>query len=233
MNETVILNQNNLPAKLDDLTKFVLIGREKLVAVRAEIRAIDKVGLAKEVRKQKLEEAQFISEAVLDAEVRIGELMQAIPKAAKGTGANQYKNAEIDSGVDFSKSKSKSNPEPESSEPEELKLESEVKNAEAEEIHAEDNSRTSQTESKAEDNSDKPKTKSEIIKETGFTPKQAERFQQLASHPEAVAPRGKSPSKLISRGQALTSIYLIRARSTESYTPTRRGSITTSKTRQN
>ena len=31
----------------------------------AEIRAIEKVGLAEEVRKQKLEEAQAISEAVL------------------------------------------------------------------------------------------------------------------------------------------------------------------------
>ncbi|MBR0221455.1 MAG: hypothetical protein IJQ63_06750, partial [Synergistaceae bacterium] len=123
MNEAVILNQNNLPAKLEDLTKFVLIGREKLVAVRAEIRAIDKVGLAQEVRKQKLEEAQFISEAVLDAEVRIGELMQAVSKAAGGD--RRSGNFKIDSGVDFEKFKS---------EPEELKLESEVKNAEAEEI---------------------------------------------------------------------------------------------------
>lgn len=67
----------NLPTTIDDLSKFVLVGREKLVAVRAEIRAIDKVGLAQEVREQKLREAQDISEAVLDAEVRIGELMAA------------------------------------------------------------------------------------------------------------------------------------------------------------
>lgn len=71
----------NLPANIDDLAKFALIGREKLVAVRAEIRAIDKVGLAQEVREQKLREAQEISEAVLDAEVRIGELMAKVPKA--------------------------------------------------------------------------------------------------------------------------------------------------------
>ena len=57
-----------------------MIGREKLVAVRAEIRAIDKVGLAQEVRQQKLKEAQDIAEAVLDAEVRIGELMAKVPK---------------------------------------------------------------------------------------------------------------------------------------------------------
>jgi N6-adenosine-specific RNA methylase IME4 len=71
----------DLPANIDDLSKFVLVGREKLVAVRAEIRAIDKVGLAQEVREQKLKEAQDIADAVLDAEVRIGELMSRVPKA--------------------------------------------------------------------------------------------------------------------------------------------------------
>ena len=77
----IILSEKNLPANIGDLAKFVLVGREKLVAVRAEIRAIDKVGLAEDVRRQKLEEAQAISEAVLDAEVRIGELMAQIPKS--------------------------------------------------------------------------------------------------------------------------------------------------------
>ena len=80
MNELTITN-GNLPANLEDLSKFVLVGREKLVAVRAAIRAIDKVGVAQEVRKQKLEEGQEIAEAVLDAEVRIGQLMAATPKA--------------------------------------------------------------------------------------------------------------------------------------------------------
>jgi hypothetical protein len=76
-----IINVNHaLPTTIDDLSKFVLVGREKLVAVRAEIRAIDKVGLAQEVRQQKLQEAQDIAEAVLDAEVRIGELMREVPK---------------------------------------------------------------------------------------------------------------------------------------------------------
>lgn len=71
---------NQLPTTLQELEKFVVVGREKLTAVRAEIRAIDKVGLAKEVRAQKLREAQALGEAVLDAEVRLGELMAAIPK---------------------------------------------------------------------------------------------------------------------------------------------------------
>ena len=74
-----------LPDNLEDLSKFVLIGREKLNAVRAEIRAIDKVGLAKEVHDQKLAEAQEIAEAVLDAEVKLGELTKDMEKAV-----NQY-----------------------------------------------------------------------------------------------------------------------------------------------
>ena len=80
----IIYQNKNLPANMEDLSKFVLIGREKLVAVRAEIRAIERVGLAQEVRKQKLKEAQDIAEAVLDAEVRIGELMAKVPKASGG-----------------------------------------------------------------------------------------------------------------------------------------------------
>lgn len=70
-----------LPDTLDDLSKFVLVGREKLNAVRAEIRAIQAVGLAKEVHEQKLAEAQDIADAVLDAEVKIGELTSQMEKA--------------------------------------------------------------------------------------------------------------------------------------------------------
>lgn len=75
---------NNLPATIEDLAGFVLIGREKLVAVRAEIRAIDKLNLAESVRQQKRDEAQMLSEALLDAEVKIGELLKKIPKDPGG-----------------------------------------------------------------------------------------------------------------------------------------------------
>lgn len=84
MNELSAMTKQ-LPDTLPDLSKFALIGREKLNAVRAEIRAIEKVGLAKEVHEQKLLEAQEIAEAVLDAEAKIGELTAKIPKAS-----NQY-----------------------------------------------------------------------------------------------------------------------------------------------
>lgn len=76
MNEIITTSQTQLPDTIPDLAKFVLIGRDKLKAVRAEIHAIDKVGMAREVYQQKLEEAQEIAEVVTDAECRIGELLK-------------------------------------------------------------------------------------------------------------------------------------------------------------
>lgn len=92
MNELETVNRM-LPDTLPELSKFVLIGREKLNAVRAEIRAIEKVGLAKEVHEQKLLEAQEIAEAVLDAEAKIGELTAKIPKATKDNARKQFDNS--------------------------------------------------------------------------------------------------------------------------------------------
>ncbi|GHU54862.1 hypothetical protein AGMMS49975_15840 [Clostridia bacterium] len=82
MDELVIQNAQ-LPTALDDLAKFALVGREKLTAVRAEIRAIERLKLADDVRAQKKEEAQYIAEVVIDAEMRIGELLKSI-KAESG-----------------------------------------------------------------------------------------------------------------------------------------------------
>jgi DNA modification methylase len=152
MSEITTVN-NSLPTTIEDLSKFVLIGREKLVAVRAEIRAIQKVGLAQEVREQKLAEAQEIAEAVLDAEVRIGELMAKVPKASHDRG-NQYTGGKstLVSGS---------------------------------------------------------QTKTEVIKAAGFTPKQVERFETLAKHPEIVEQakaEARENDDVVSRSLALNMI---------------------------
>lgn len=105
MQEEIVIQNSNLPNKIEDLAKFVLVGREKLTAVRANIRAIDKLQLAEEVREQKKEEAQMLAEALLDAEVRIGDLLKQIPKASGGDRkSSKIKN---DSGVDFEKTETK------------------------------------------------------------------------------------------------------------------------------
>ena len=85
---SLVRQKTHLPVKINELVKFVLIGREKLVAIRAQIRAIDKLDLATGVREQKKEEATMLAGALLDAEARIGELIKNIPnkKATAGEG---------------------------------------------------------------------------------------------------------------------------------------------------
>lgn len=129
MNE-LMNREMTLPDTLTDLTKFVLVGREKLVSVRAEIRAIEKVELAQEVRDQKRQEAQMLSEALLDAEVRLGDLLKQIPKRAGGDRRS----------VDF----------------------------------------------KTDNTVYFEKPKKEVIKELGFSEKQAQRFETLADNKDLV-----------------------------------------------
>jgi DNA modification methylase len=102
MNELTV-TQSNIPANIEDLAKFVLIGRDKLQSVRAEISAISKLGLAKEVYEQKKAEAQEIAETVTLAEMRTGELLKAIPKASGGDRKSDKIKSNI--GVTFEKTK--------------------------------------------------------------------------------------------------------------------------------
>lgn len=151
MGELIVSREGKLPTRIEDLSKFVLVGREKLVAVRAEIRAIDKVGLAQEVREQKLHEAQDIADAVLDAEVRIGELMSKVPTQSR---YNAIKRQDTDV-PSF-------------------------------------------------------QTKTEVIEQAGFTPKQVQRFETLAAHPEIVE-RAKAEARkreeIVTRSSALELIH--------------------------
>lgn len=163
----VISAKNTIPSTIKDLSKFILIGRERLISVRAEIRAIDKLGLARDVREQKLAEAQAIAEAVLDAEVRIGELFAELPKNKVGRPSQI-----IDSTVDNFP------------------------------------------------------MKSEVIREAGFSQKQAERFQTMAAHPETVEQvkaEARENDDIVTREQVIRKItkpYITRSTgNTEWYTP--------------
>lgn len=162
----LVLKQNNLPDNIKDLSKFVLVGREKLTSVKAEIRAIDKLNLATEVRDQKKQECSMLAEALLDAETRLGDLLKQIPKAK-----NQYKNAS-DSGVDSSREIDSSHCCEMSKE---MVSDSSVGNFKKEIVN--DNAATT--------NGNK-KPKHEVIKELGFNQKQAERFETLANNKDLV-----------------------------------------------
>jgi len=80
--DELIIKPESLPDTIDDLHRFILIAPEKLKSVRAEINAINKAGLAKEVRDQKLQEGQCIGEAILWAEVKLGGMLKS---SSKGT----------------------------------------------------------------------------------------------------------------------------------------------------
>lgn len=67
---------DNLPDNPTDLNKFILIGREKLTAYRAKVRAIDKLVLSKSVRDQAVKDGQDMGEALLVAEAKLGELLK-------------------------------------------------------------------------------------------------------------------------------------------------------------
>ena len=79
MQELRITN-NTLPEKFEDVAAFAVFTQEKLKALRAEISAMNRLGLAQEVVKQKTEEAIELAEIKTRAEMRLGELTRIMPK---------------------------------------------------------------------------------------------------------------------------------------------------------
>ena len=87
MNELAAPNKQ-LPDKIEDIARFAIFNSEKLKSLKAEINAIDKLHLAKEVYDQKIKEQQILGELVMDAFVKLGQFSKQLPKA---TGKNnQY-----------------------------------------------------------------------------------------------------------------------------------------------
>ena len=84
MNDIVVKSEYELPTAFEDVASFAIIAQEKLKSVRAEISAIQRLGLAQDVLQQKIQEAQQIAEVKTRAEMRLGELTAAMPKAKGG-----------------------------------------------------------------------------------------------------------------------------------------------------
>ncbi len=89
MNELAAYQQSDLPAQPADLARFMIVAQEKVKAVKAEIRAIQKLKLAKEVYAQKMEEQRRLQEVILLAYQRMGEITREMPKSS----GNQYTSA--------------------------------------------------------------------------------------------------------------------------------------------
>lgn len=81
MNEIITSGQQMLPETIEDLTQFVLVGKARLQSYMVGLRNVNKLSVAQEIRDQTLREAQELSNAVIAAEQRIGELLLEIPKA--------------------------------------------------------------------------------------------------------------------------------------------------------
>jgi Tfp pilus assembly protein PilN len=102
VNELVSLHRS-LPDKIEDVARFLLIAPEKAQALRAEIRAIQNLKLAKEVYDQKLSEQRRLQELILDASVKMGEFTRALPKVEGGDRKSEK--YQHDSGVGLIQSK--------------------------------------------------------------------------------------------------------------------------------
>lgn len=75
------VQETQLPDTLEDLTQFVLVGKATLQAYMLKLRTVNRLSVAQEIRDQTFKEAQDMSNALIAAEQRIGELLLAIPKA--------------------------------------------------------------------------------------------------------------------------------------------------------
>lgn len=80
MSENSIVHHrgDQLPATIEGLNEFIMIGKERLRVHQAKIRAIEKVGMAETARKAALQDAQDAATAVIYAEAKLGELLRPI-----------------------------------------------------------------------------------------------------------------------------------------------------------
>ena len=94
MNDVVVRPEYELPIAFEDVASFAIVAQEKLKSVRAEISAIQRLGLAQDVLKQKIHEAQQIAEVKTRAEMRLGELTAAMPKGSGRPSKNSSSRGE-------------------------------------------------------------------------------------------------------------------------------------------
>lgn len=77
--KAIIKRPEYLPNNIEKLREFLLIGKEKLKAHEAKLRAIENINLAKNAKQAALIDAQDIATVLLWAEAKLGELLAGIP----------------------------------------------------------------------------------------------------------------------------------------------------------
>jgi len=86
MKEAIVLSKRQLPATVDELADFVIVGNEAIQGFKAKLRACTKSERAHQARKQALNDGRKISRLVIDAEIRLGELLEQIPRNIESSG---------------------------------------------------------------------------------------------------------------------------------------------------
>ena len=77
--DLIIKEAGRLPATIDELQQFILVGKAKLKVYATKVKLIKDLGLAKKVKEQALEDGQDVGEAILWAEAKLGELIKSLP----------------------------------------------------------------------------------------------------------------------------------------------------------
>ena len=79
--------RKNLPAKPEDLQRWILIGQAKLKAQIIAIKAITKLEESFAAKEAALADTQDLAEELLYAEARLGEMVAEIPEKKASSGA--------------------------------------------------------------------------------------------------------------------------------------------------
>jgi len=83
MNQLIKSSGYQLPANIDELHRFILIGEDALVAHQAKIRAISRLEDAQVAKEAAIKDGQSVGEAVLWAKAKLGEMLEQIQKVPK------------------------------------------------------------------------------------------------------------------------------------------------------
>ena len=78
-----------LPTTTEKLQEFIIIGKERLNAHRAKLRAIEKLEIVGTVRQAALEDTQDLADYLLDVEAQLGKLLAARPTTSAYEGTSR------------------------------------------------------------------------------------------------------------------------------------------------
>jgi len=76
---SITVSEPQLPDSIPELQQFILVTGEALKIYHAKLNAVNKLNVAQAIQQQTLLDAQRVSEALLWAKAKLGELLQQIP----------------------------------------------------------------------------------------------------------------------------------------------------------